>query len=215
MCKQCAILYAIFYTFPTHLRPSRGPEHPDTLQSMDGLAATFFRLGRSKEQLNLYEECLEIRKRVLGQEHPDTLQSMDELAATYIAMGKYDEVIQTLKKALEKDPAVDMLWSQLAYMAKRNYDQVIKTYERRIDVNPANVRLQSGDIPDAIMHHNLCDNCTPPSSIQGYLHRCTSCNDYDLCNACFNKSPHPHPDHTFLIVPSERWISGRRIKEES
>ena len=23
MCKQCAILYAIFYTFPTHLRPSR------------------------------------------------------------------------------------------------------------------------------------------------------------------------------------------------
>src|SRR5216117_1037726 len=61
-----------------------GPEHPDTLQSMDGLAATFFRLGRSMEGLKLWEECMQIRKRVLGPEHPDTLQSMDGLAATFL-----------------------------------------------------------------------------------------------------------------------------------
>ena len=61
-----------------------GPEHPDTLQSMDGLAATYVNLGRLTEALKLYEECLEIRKRVLGPEHPDTLQSMDGLAATYV-----------------------------------------------------------------------------------------------------------------------------------
>ena len=145
------------------------------------------------------------------------VQFLGDIGRVYYTKGDYDQAIQTLMKAIEKEPAADTLWFQLAeaYMAKRDYDQVVKTYERRIEINPANSGLQSDDIPDAIMHNNRCDNCTPHSSIQGYLHRCTSCNDYDLCHACFNKSPHPHPDHTFLTVPSERWIlecQRKRVK---
>ena len=58
------------------------------------LAATDFHLGRSTEALKLYEECLEITKRVLGPEHPDTLQSMDELAATYNSLRRSTEAVK-------------------------------------------------------------------------------------------------------------------------
>jgi len=39
-----------------------GPEHPDTLQSMNGLAASYSSLGRTKEAAQLHEETLEIGK---------------------------------------------------------------------------------------------------------------------------------------------------------
>ena len=39
-----------------------GPEHPDTLQSLGGLAAIYNRLGRPNEALKVNEECLEIRR---------------------------------------------------------------------------------------------------------------------------------------------------------
>ena len=78
-----------------------GPEHPDTLRSMDGLAATYVNLGRLTEALMLYEECLEIRKRVLGPEHPDTLQTMNGLAATYISLGRSTEASKLREECLE------------------------------------------------------------------------------------------------------------------
>ena len=65
------------------------------------LAATDFHLGRSTEALKLYEECLEIRTRVLGLEHPDTLQSMNELAVTYNNLGRSMEALKLYEECLE------------------------------------------------------------------------------------------------------------------
>ena len=60
-----------------------GPEHPDTLESMNGLAVSYWSLGQMKAAAQLFKETLEIRKRALGPEHPDTLQSMNGLAVSY------------------------------------------------------------------------------------------------------------------------------------
>src|SRR5262245_30068044 len=68
-----------------------GPEHPDTLTSMNNLALSYSGQGRYKEAEVMYQEALEIRKRVLGPEHLDTLWSMTDLATSYIDQGRYKE----------------------------------------------------------------------------------------------------------------------------
>lgn len=78
-----------------------GLEHPDTLQSMNGLALSQWRIGRVKVAKELHERTLEARKRVLGLEHPDTLQSMYGLAAAHWSLGRTKEATQLHEKTLE------------------------------------------------------------------------------------------------------------------
>ena len=58
-----------------------GPEHPDTLWSMNNLAIVLGEQGKHDEARKLLEQTLEIRRRILGPEHPDTLESMHNLAS--------------------------------------------------------------------------------------------------------------------------------------
>jgi hypothetical protein len=51
-----------------------GPDHPDTLRSMNNLGYTA--LGRLTDELKLCEETLTLMKAKLGPDHPDTLISM-------------------------------------------------------------------------------------------------------------------------------------------
>ena len=44
--------------------------------------------------MKMHEQCLEIRRRVLGAEHPDTLWSMNALAMTYDRMGRSIEAMK-------------------------------------------------------------------------------------------------------------------------
>ena len=53
-----------------------GPDHPDTLSSMDNLAISYADLGRHADALKLREETLALTKAKLGPDHPDTLLSM-------------------------------------------------------------------------------------------------------------------------------------------
>ncbi len=46
-----------------------GAEHFQTLTGMSNLAGTWERLGRHEEAVKMMEECLKIRKAVLGLEH--------------------------------------------------------------------------------------------------------------------------------------------------
>ena len=60
-----------------------GPDHPDTLRSMNNLANSYAALGRHAEALKLHEETLALQKAKLGPDHPDTLASMNNLANSY------------------------------------------------------------------------------------------------------------------------------------
>jgi hypothetical protein len=78
-----------------------GPEHPNTLVSMDNLADVYERLGKYPQAEALHSQVLEIRRRVLGPEHPDTLASMGNLADVYAEEGKYAQAEALGSQALE------------------------------------------------------------------------------------------------------------------
>jgi hypothetical protein len=56
-----------------------GPEHPDTLLSMESLAKTYFNQGRWNEAEQLQLQVMDMRTKLLGPEHPDILKSMHRL----------------------------------------------------------------------------------------------------------------------------------------
>jgi tetratricopeptide (TPR) repeat protein len=87
-----------------------GPEHPQTLTSMNNLAGLYQSQGKYQAAEPLYEETLQLRKKVLGAEHPDTLTSMNNLAYLYESQGKYEaadplyeETLQLRKKVLGEE----------------------------------------------------------------------------------------------------------------
>ena len=56
-----------------------GPDHPNTLTSMNNLALTYKTVGRNDLVLPLFEKAWEMQKAKLGLDHPRTLNSMINL----------------------------------------------------------------------------------------------------------------------------------------
>ena len=77
-----------------------GPDHPDTAQSLNNLAALYYAQGRYAEAEPLYRRALAIREQALGPDHPDTAQSLNNLAALYYAQGRYAEAEPLYRRAL-------------------------------------------------------------------------------------------------------------------
>jgi serine/threonine-protein kinase len=77
-----------------------GPNHPDTLSSMNDLALSYDNLGRHEDALKLGRETLEARQTVLGTDHPDTLRSMHRASVSYWHLGRYEEARTLSEKAL-------------------------------------------------------------------------------------------------------------------
>ncbi|ETS86513.1 hypothetical protein PFICI_00341 [Pestalotiopsis fici W106-1] len=75
-----------------------GPDHPDTLRSMNNLAET--NQGQLEAAEELHKKALEIRKQKLGPDHPDTLLSMHNLAFTLDSLGRIDEAIPMLERCV-------------------------------------------------------------------------------------------------------------------
>ena len=77
-----------------------GPEHPDTLGTMNNVAHSYFAAGRWDEALKLREEVLVLRRKVLGPDHPHTLWTMNSLVESYRVNGDVAKA-----EALEKEIA--------------------------------------------------------------------------------------------------------------
>ncbi|MCL2009643.1 MAG: tetratricopeptide repeat protein [Synergistaceae bacterium] len=82
-------------------REKLGPEHPDTLISMNKLAITLYKQGHHEEAEKLFREILELRRHALGPEHPDTLSSMNNLAGNLGNQGRYEEAEKLHRETLE------------------------------------------------------------------------------------------------------------------
>jgi tetratricopeptide (TPR) repeat protein len=80
-----------------------GAEHPDTLNSMGGLAVTYWNQGRWTEAEELQVQVMEKNTRALGPEHPDTLLSMANLALTYWSQGRWTEAEELHVQVMEKN----------------------------------------------------------------------------------------------------------------
>jgi tRNA A-37 threonylcarbamoyl transferase component Bud32 len=82
-----------------------GPDHPDTLTSMNDLAGAYQADSQLQKALPLLEETLEKRKARLGADHPATLQSMSNLAGAYQTDGQLQKALPLLEETLEKRKA--------------------------------------------------------------------------------------------------------------
>jgi len=78
-----------------------GPEHPETLISVNNLAGLFRAQGRYDEAEPLYKRALAAKERVLGPEHFDTLVSVHSLATLFKLQGRYSEAELLYKRAVE------------------------------------------------------------------------------------------------------------------
>ena len=70
-----------------------GPDHPDTLNSRNSLAAAYLAAGRVADAIPLFEQTLAARERLLGPDHSDTLTSQNNLANAYQDAGRVAEAI--------------------------------------------------------------------------------------------------------------------------
>ena len=77
-----------------------GPDHPDTLNAANSLAAAYDAAGLAAEAVPLFEQTLVGRVRLLGHDHPDTLTSQNNLAAAYQDAGRAVEAIFLFKLTL-------------------------------------------------------------------------------------------------------------------
>ena len=77
-----------------------GPDHPDTLNARNSLAAAYQAEGRTAEAIPLVEQTLAGRERLLGLDHPDTLSTRNTLAIAYHAAGRTAEAIPLVEQIL-------------------------------------------------------------------------------------------------------------------
>jgi tetratricopeptide (TPR) repeat protein len=75
------------------LEQALGPDHPDTLNARNILAAAYQAAGRPAEAIPLFEQTLVSLERLLGPDDPDTLTAQNNLAATYQKVGRLAEAI--------------------------------------------------------------------------------------------------------------------------
>jgi CHAT domain-containing protein/tetratricopeptide (TPR) repeat protein len=70
-----------------------GEKDPDTLTSLNNLAAIYQAVGHLNEALPLYEQGYRLSKEVLGTKHPQTLGILNNLAFIYQTVGRINEAL--------------------------------------------------------------------------------------------------------------------------
>lgn len=79
-----------------------GSGHPDTLQSRDHLAGSYYSIGDQRKAIPLYAENLTCRRRVLGESHPETLKNSTMLAHAYRMAGDPERAILLYEGSLSR-----------------------------------------------------------------------------------------------------------------
>jgi serine/threonine protein kinase/tetratricopeptide (TPR) repeat protein len=82
-----------------------GPNHPETLESLQALAGLNTDRGLYAEAERFYQQVLGSRRANLGADHPDTLQSQNDLGDAYSDCGRYEDAEQLLRRTWERRQA--------------------------------------------------------------------------------------------------------------
>eukprot|EP00957_Ditylum_brightwellii_P100354 7649855-Ditylum_brightwellii.AAC.1 len=79
---------------------------PDHLEYKSMLAEAVANQGRYKEAEELFRQCLEVQKTVLGEDHPSTLRTMNDVANAVVQQGRYKEAEELFCQCLEVQKSV-------------------------------------------------------------------------------------------------------------
>jgi eukaryotic-like serine/threonine-protein kinase len=77
-----------------------GPDHPDTLTTMNNLTIAYSVAGQTDRAMKLSEETLALNRAKFGPDHPDTLKSMSILAILYERAGQTDRAVKLGEETL-------------------------------------------------------------------------------------------------------------------
>ena len=77
-----------------------GPDHPDTIRTVENLANIYRYKGRYDDAEKLYKYVLAGREEQLGSDHPDILRTVENLAIVYRNKGQYDDAKELYKRVL-------------------------------------------------------------------------------------------------------------------
>jgi tetratricopeptide (TPR) repeat protein len=127
----------------------RGPDDPETLRSMLGLANSYQALGRHAEALKLFEETLALRKAKLGPDHPDTLESRLCVASALVQLGRGAEAAADCRRAADAweklgGSDADSLYNTACFRA------VTAAALRAADESPAGAKQAEGEADRAM-----------------------------------------------------------------
>ena len=138
-----------------------GPDHPDTLASMNNLANSYAGAGQNDRALKLREETLALQRAKLGPDHPETLKSMNNLAISYRDAGQDERALKLLEETLAQRRAKlgpdhpDTLWSMHnlanSYSDAGQHERAMKLREQTLALRTA--KLGPGH-PDTLKSMN-------------------------------------------------------------
>ena len=77
-----------------------GPDHPDTLTTRGNLALAYRESGNLQKAIDMFEDVLTDRTRLLGPDHPDTLGTRGNLAIAYRESGNLQKAIDMFEDVL-------------------------------------------------------------------------------------------------------------------
>jgi tetratricopeptide (TPR) repeat protein len=83
-----------------------GPDHPETLASMNRLANAYSSVGQHRKAIDLHQRRLEIGKATFGPDHPKTLAFTSNLAGTYCYGGQWDLSVPLYEQVLDKQRTI-------------------------------------------------------------------------------------------------------------
>jgi len=78
-----------------------GPDHADTLASMDAVAYVYWHQERFDEAEKLYREALQILRRTVGPDRPESIEALNNLGRMMVQQFRSD-AIPVLSEALER-----------------------------------------------------------------------------------------------------------------
>lgn len=143
-----------------------GPAHPDTIISLNNLAALYKGMGAYSKALPLHVRAFQISKNVHGLENPETLTYLQNLAEIYRLKGAYYEALSRNKKALDiakrvfgpEHPRTATIHNNLAltYFYMGVYDKALSNYNLALkikeDVIPEDPRTADSYDNLALLH---------------------------------------------------------------
>ena len=80
---------------------------------LDNLAGIFSILSKYEKAESLFNQSLEIRKRIFGLEHPDTASTLNNIGLLYESLGKYEDAEPLLKQSLDAKKEMKVLKKSL------------------------------------------------------------------------------------------------------
>jgi serine/threonine protein kinase len=143
-----------------------GPDHIDTLATLDSLARTYLDAGRSADAARLFGQVRDWRIAKLGPDHPETLASMNDLARCFYKLNRHAEAL-VLRKDLVRsrkaklgpdhpDTLASMFNLANSYAALERFDQALALHQETLALRKTEL---GADDPDTLQSMNNLGNC--------------------------------------------------------